>query len=63
MIFVQLFVTLTEQMAGVLGVAPERVEAPVNTVYHHGMGMAGSCVSNQLAMQAIAELGGSGQAP
>ena len=45
------------QMAGVLGIAPERVEAFTNTVYHQGVGLAGSCTNNPLVVRAIAELG------
>lgn len=47
----------SDQMAGVLGIAPERVEAFANTVYHHGVGLAGSCMNNPLVARAVDELG------
>lgn len=45
------------QFASVLGIAPERVEAFTNTVYFHGVGLAGSCLNNPLVQQVVAELG------
>ena len=46
-----------EQLSGVLRIVPEHVEAFVNTVYFHGVGLAGSCLNNPLVKQAVAELG------
>lgn len=45
------------QMAGVLGIAPERVEHFTNTVYHHCVGLAGSCLNNPRVLRALEELG------
>lgn len=46
----------SEQLSGVLHIAPGHVEAFVNTVYFHGVGLAGSCLNNPLVKQAVAEL-------
>ena len=47
----------SEQLSGVLRIVPEHVEAFVNTVNFHGVGLAGSCLNNPLVKQAVAELG------
>lgn len=45
------------QLSAVLGVPEEHVEKLVNTVYYHGVGLAGSCLNNPLVQQAVASLG------
>lgn len=47
----------SEQITDVLGIAPERVEAFANTIYHHAVGLAGSCLNNPAVQQVVAELG------
>lgn len=51
------FAVFASHMAEVLGISPERVEAFVNAIYHHGVGLAGSCMNNPLVVRAIVELG------
>lgn len=45
------------QMASVLGIGSEHVEAFTNTIYHHAVGLAGSCLNNPAVQQVVAELG------
>ena len=45
-----------ERLSRGLGVREELVEQLVNTVYHHAMGLAGSCLNNPLVAQAVARL-------
>ena len=47
----------SDQMAGVLGIAPDHVERFANTVYHHCVGLAGSCLNNPMVLRALDELG------
>lgn len=46
-----------ERLSRGLGVREELVEQLVNTVYHHAVGLAGSCLNNPLVAQAVARLG------
>lgn len=45
------------QLPGVLGVAPERIEVFMNSVYHQGVGLCCSCMDNPLVKEAVARLG------
>lgn len=47
----------SNQLASVLAIEPARMEAFANTVYYHGVGLAGSCLNNPLVQQVVAELG------
>lgn len=49
--------SFSEQLSGVLHIAPERVERFTNAIHFHGVGLAGSCLNNPLVKQAVAELG------
>lgn len=48
--------SVCRQLSSALGVPEERVEELVNTVYYHGVGLAGSCLNNPLVQQAVAQL-------
>lgn len=47
----------SQQLAGVLRIAPEQVERFTNTIHFHGVGLAGSCLNNPVVKQVVAELG------
>lgn len=49
--------TVREQLGSVLGVDNDLVERLVNSVYSHGVGLAGSCMNNPLVVEAVANLG------
>lgn len=46
-----------ERLSRALGVREEHVVELVNTVYHHAVGLAGSCLNNPLVQQAVRRLG------
>ena len=53
----QILEPFSQQLADVLHIAPERVEAFTNTIHFHGVGLAGSCLNNPVVKQVVAELG------
>lgn len=55
--YYQILEPFSQQLAGVLHIAPERVEAFTNTIHFHGVGLAGSCLNNPVVKQVVAELG------
>lgn len=55
--YYQILEPFSQQLAGVLHIAPERVEAFTNTIHFHGVGLAGSCLNNPVVKQVMAELG------
>lgn len=48
---------LRVQLGGVCGIPPEAMEAFLNTIYYHGVGLAGSCLNNPLVKEAVEKLG------
>lgn len=48
---------LAPRLAGELGVAEADVEALVNTVHYHAVGVVGNCANNPLVAEALARLG------
>lgn len=48
---------LKARFSAELGVEAGRVEALTNTVYHHAVGLSGSCMNNPLVRQAVETLG------
>ena len=55
--YYQILEPFSQQLADVLHIAPERVEAFTNTIHFHGVGLAGSCLDNPVVKQVVAELG------
>lgn len=55
--YYQILEPFSQQLADVLHIAPERVEAFTNTIHFHGVGLAGSCLNNPVVKQVAAELG------
>lgn len=55
--YYQILEPFSQQLADVLHIAPERVEAFTNTIHFHGVGLAGSCLNNPVVKQVVAELG------
>lgn len=45
------------QLPSVLGIAPERTETLVNSIYHQGVGLCCSCLGNPLVREAVERLG------
>lgn len=45
------------RLSRALGVPAERCEELANTIYHHAVGLSGSCLNNPLVREAVAQLG------
>ena len=46
-----------ERLGRALGIGAEKVEQLTTTVYHHAVGLAGSCLNNPLVREAVTRLG------
>ncbi len=55
--YYQILEPFSQQLADVLHIAPERVEAFTNTIHFHGVGLTGSCLNNPVVKQVVTELG------
>lgn len=48
---------LCERLAGLLKIDAARAEGLLNAVHHHAVGLVGTCASNPLVTQALAQIG------
>lgn len=48
-------VCMKEQLSPVLGIAPERIELLINTIYHQGIGLSCLCMENPVIEEAVSE--------
>lgn len=49
--------SMKEQLPVVLSVDENRIQELANSIYHHGVGLAGSCANNPLVQEALKRLG------